>query len=133
MLAFNFWYIALRVRRQIPPPEYLYQRVKAVFDFFQDKEDSKTRKPLFNKLAKEKAKLVLEMIRKGYLPDPPGAEFYVRKTNSCGKVMVDKDGLWLYCCIRGTSLIESMHQMLTTSFGHTQAGPWYSDNLLAVV
>ena len=47
--------------------------------------------------------------------------------------MVDCDGLWLYPCFRGTNLTESMHQTLTTSFGHTRAGPRYSDNLLAMV
>lgn len=47
--------------------------------------------------------------------------------------MTDRDGLWLYRCFRGTNLAESMHQVLTMSFGHTRAGPRYSDNLLALV
>ena len=47
--------------------------------------------------------------------------------------MVDKDGLALYRSLRGTSNLESLHQYLTTSFGHTKAGPWYSDLLLTVL
>ena len=96
---------------------------QAVFDFFADQEDSEKHQPLFNKEAKKKAKLVLEAILRGELSDPPGAEWYVRKTNQRGEVMVDRDGLWLYRCFRGTNLTESMHQSLTTAFGHTRAGP----------
>lgn len=123
VIAFNFRYVVLRVRRHIPPPQQLYHRVKAVFDFFADQEDSEKHQPLFNKEAKKKAKLVLEAILRGELSDPPGAEWYVRKTNQRGEVMVDRDGLWLYRCFRGTNLTESMHQSLTTAFGHTRAGP----------
>lgn len=47
--------------------------------------------------------------------------------------MVDKDGLILYRSLRGTSNLESLHQYLTTSFGHTAAGPLYSDCLLTLV
>lgn len=133
VMAWNFRYIALRVKRVIPPPMVLYYRMKAVFDFFANKLDTDSLKPLFNELAKKKANLVLEMVRYGYLSDPPGAEFYTRKTDQYGREMVDKDGLWLYRCFRGTNSVESMHQTLTTSFGHTRAGPRYSDNLLALV
>lgn len=133
LMAFNFRYIALRVKRRIPPANILYHRVKAVFDFFGDKKDAETQKPLFNEAATKKAKLVLEMIRLGYLSDPPNAQFYTRKTNIHGQPMVDKDGLWLFRSFRGTPLTESMHQNLSTSFGHTRAGPRYSDNLLARV
>lgn len=133
VMAFQFSYIALRVKRTIPPPKILYQRVKAVFDFFKDKIDSQTNKPLFNELARKKADLVLISIRQGYVSDPPGIDFYTRKTDNYGKPMVDRDGLWLFRSFRGTNLLESMHQTLTISIGHTRAGPRYSDNLLALV
>jgi hypothetical protein len=121
------------VKWKILLPEILYYRVKAVFDFFQDKLDSQTNAPLFNELARKKAKLILVTIHQGYISDPPGIDFYTQKTNKFGKFMTDQDGLWLYWCFRGTNLAESMHQTLTTSFGLTRAGPRYSDNLLAMV
>lgn len=55
------------------------------------------------------------------------------KTDRFGRIMIDRDGLPLYRSIRGTSNLESIHQYLTTSFGHTMAGPWYSDSLLAIL
>jgi hypothetical protein len=47
--------------------------------------------------------------------------------------MTDRDGLWIFCSLRGTSLLDLLHQYLTTSFGQTRAGPWYTDCLLAIV
>jgi ribosomal protein S27AE len=132
-LAFNFRYLALRIRRRIPPPDVLYKRVKAIFDFFADKVDSTTGMPLFKEKAKERAERVLKMIAEGYISDPPGYEFYVRKTDSRGRPMVDKDGLRLYRSLRGTSTLESLHQKLTLCFGHFRAGIEYSDCLLAIV
>ena len=55
------------------------------------------------------------------------------KTNKSGAPEVDKDGLALYRSLRGTSNLESLHQYLTTTFGHSIAGPMYSDVLLTVV
>mmetsp|Transcript_54574 Transcript_54574/g.63795 ORF Transcript_54574/g.63795 Transcript_54574/m.63795 type:complete len:238 (+) Transcript_54574:218-931(+) len=95
--AFDFGYLLKRIRRRVPPPTILYNRMKVVFDFFKDKEDSST------------------------------------KTDVNGNTAVDKDGLTLYRLLGGTSNLESLHQYLTTSFGHTVAGPWYSNNLLTVV
>jgi hypothetical protein len=126
MTAFNFAYIALRVKRYIPSPMVLYYRVKAVFDFFMDKKDTLTGKPLFHAEAKKAAQRDLAAIRRGEFSDPPGVDFYVRKTDKSGREMVDSDGLWLYRSIRGTSNLESLHQKLTEAFGHKRAGPQYS-------
>lgn len=132
-LAFDFPYIAARVRRRIPPPEMLYHRLKAVFDFFKDKRDSETNDPLFNTRNQNKFLNMLEIVRKGYASDPTHMSMYVPKTNAYGQNMKDRDGLQLYRSIRGTSNLESLHQYLTTSFDHTTAGPWYSDMVLAIV
>lgn len=105
-MAFNFDYIAKRVRRTVPPADVLYNRLLAVYNFFKDKKDTETGDVLFNKRA---------------------------KTDKYGRVMVDQDGLPLYRSLRGTSNLESLHQYLTTSFGHTMSGPWYSDSLLTVL
>lgn len=32
LMAFDFQYIARRVRRRVPPPEILYNRMKAVYE-----------------------------------------------------------------------------------------------------
>lgn len=132
-MAFDFSYISARVRRTVPPPNVLYYRMKTVFEFFKDKVDSTTNQKLFNTRSENKFKNVLEMVKKGYCSDPPGMELYVEKTDKWGRKIVDEDGLTLYRSARGTSNLESLHQYLTTSFGHTIAGPYYSDCLLAIV
>ena len=76
---------------------------------------------------------MLELVKKGYASDPPGMAMYLPKTDSYGRPLIDKDGLKLYRSVRGTSNLESLHQYLTTSFGHTVAGPMYSDELLTIV
>lgn len=132
-LAYNFDYIARRVRRRVPPANILYQRMKAVYDFFKDKVDSKTEKVLFHTEAKKKFENMLELVKKGFGSDPEGLSLYVPKTDKYGKQMIDADGLPLYRSLRGTSNLESLHQYLTTSFGHTASGPRYSDCLLTLV
>lgn len=132
-LTFNFDYIAARVRRTVPPASILYNRMLAVFDFFKDRKDSDTGHVLFHETNRKKFRSVLEMVKKGYASDPPGLSLYVPKTDRYGRNMVDRDGLQLYRSLRGTSNLESLHQYLTTSFGHTMAGPWYCDSLLAVI
>lgn len=132
-MAFNWEYIALRVRRRAPPAHIMYHRMLVVFNFFKDKVDSESGKVLFNKDAKKKFVAVLELVKRGYASDPPNLAMYVEKTDDEGRKMVDKDGLTLYRSIRGTSNLESLHQYLTTSFGHTTSGPWYSDCLLTII
>lgn len=132
-LAFDFDYIAKRVRRRVPPPLVLYHRLKAVYDFFKDRVDSKKNQKLFNQRSRNKFENMLELVKMGYASDPDHISLYAPKTDSFGRPMVDRDGLKLYRSIRGTSNLESLHQYLTTSFGHTMAGPWYSDSLLVVV
>jgi 3-methyladenine DNA glycosylase AlkC len=58
LLAFNFKIISETVRRRIPEPELLYERVRHFFNYNQDKKDVKKVKQLFDKKAKEKSKLV---------------------------------------------------------------------------
>jgi hypothetical protein len=128
MTAFNFACIALRVKRCIPSPMVLCYRVKAVFDFFMDKKDTLTGKPLFHAEAKKAAQRVLAATRRGEFSDPPEADFHVRKTDKSGREMVDSDGLWLCRSIRGTSNLESLHQKLTKVFGHKRVGPQCSGN-----
>ena len=131
--AFDFGYISLRVRRRVPPKEVLFQRLSYVFNFFKDKVDSKTGVTLFNDKNKKKFLSMLDLVKLGYTSDPDKIAMYVPKTDKYGKEMVDKDGLTLYRSLRGTSNLESLHQYLNTSFGHTNAGPMYSETLLMVL
>ena len=132
-MAFDFRYIADRVRRHVPEPEVLYYRMKSVFEFFQDKKDTTTGIKLFSDKNKLKFNNMLLTVKRGYGSNSPNMLMYVRKTDKFGRYLVDSDGLNLYRSLRGTSNLESLHQYLTTSFGHTVAGPYYSDVLLAVV
>ncbi|GLB45293.1 putative retrotransposable element tf2 155 kda protein type 1-like [Lyophyllum shimeji] len=89
-----------RCKRVIPPAEELYPLVAEVFQKYGPLKDAKSGLPLFNTAAWAVAKNVLELIRKGYLSDPPGIPLYYQ-------VGVDsKTGLPLYCCMRGTNMTE---------------------------
>lgn len=132
-LAFNFNFVAARVKRVVPPPALLHSRVKQVYELFQDKKDLDTGAPLFNARARLKAKNVLTMIEKGFVSDPPGISFYVKKLNYDGTPKVDQKGLQLYRCLRGTGKVESLHEMYTRCLGHTRAGAQYTDCLLAEI
>ncbi len=127
----NFRYISRRVRRLVPPPKVLKARVKAVFDYFGDKKDSTTGKPLFNERAKKLAKNVLLAIERGDISDPPGVSFYFRMIDqTTNQPKVDKDGLPLWRCVRGTGSAECAHSQYTRCFGQVRAGPIYSVSVL---
>ena len=64
-MAFDFSYIAKRVRRRIPQPKILYNRVKVVYNFVKDKNDSRTNVRLFNDKNKHKFENMMKMIEKG--------------------------------------------------------------------
>ena len=129
-LAFDFCFIAKRVRQCTPPPMILSKRLVAVYNLFEDTIAFTTNMPLFNCKAKEKVKNVLEMMQAGYLSDPHGVSFYINLYNEDSTLHLNKRGLQLYRSVRGTSLVESLHELLTRSFGHTRAGARYSDNFL---
>ena len=75
----------------------------------------------------------MKAVIEGQYSDPPDdmSSVCCRKTDDYGRPMTGKNGLTLYRSLRGTSLLESMHQKLTKAFGHTMAGVLYSDCLLA--
>ena len=106
-MTFNFSYIALRVKIMAPPPHMLYFRVKAVFDFFGENKDTKTRSLLLNHKARKKSYCVLKAILRGGYYDLPGPLYrlYYQKTDAYGGYMVKKDSLWIYRSMRATSLL----------------------------
>ena len=126
--AFNFRFITKRVRQYILPSKVLYSGVKAVFDFFHNKQDERTGKMLFGgKDAMKKKDLVLEALLCGELSDPQGISLYIPEfypgTNTPKQ---DKNGLHLWRCIRGTGPAENAHSQYTRAFGQVRAGPMYS-------
>ena len=70
---------------------------------------------------------MLELVKKGYASDHPGMAMDIPKADYYGRPFMDNGGLKLYRSMRGTSNLESLHQYLTTSLGHIQAGQMYSD------
>ncbi|KAJ6612423.1 hypothetical protein B0H10DRAFT_2223152 [Mycena sp. CBHHK59/15] len=103
-------------KRIIPPPEELYPLVAAVFETFGHLKDAKSGLPLFNSSAWAVAKNILELIQKGFLSDPPGIPLYY-------KLNVDKFGLDLYRCIRGSNYPEGgVHRHLLSHLPMSGAG-----------
>ncbi|KAF8057819.1 hypothetical protein FPV67DRAFT_1394478, partial [Lyophyllum atratum] len=100
ILARNACWLWCRCKRIIPPAEELYPLVATVFQTYGPLKDAKSGLPLFNTAAWGVAKNILELVRKGYVSDPPGIPLYYQ-------VGVDsKTGLPLYRCMRGTNMTE---------------------------
>ena len=92
-----------RVRRTVPKPSALANAFKRVVDLFANVEDSKTKKPLFGKMAWNLYKTTLRHIEMGCLSDRPGVSYYFQ-------IGEDSLGIPMYCCTRGTSALEGFHQ-----------------------
>ncbi|KIK60525.1 hypothetical protein GYMLUDRAFT_261499 [Collybiopsis luxurians FD-317 M1] len=94
------WLFA-RCKCTIPPPEQLYPLVEHVFCTYGPLKDAKTGAPLFNSAAWSTVRNQLELIRKGFLSDPPGVAFFtpIRRDHQAG-------GLQIYRCSQGTNFTE---------------------------
>ncbi len=115
MLQFGPWWVWKCCKHIIPPPDILYPLIEAVFWTYGPLKDSKTGLPLFNSAAWAVAKNILELVRKGYLSDPPGVPLYVIH-------QFDKKhrNLPIYQCHHGTNWTEGgvhthLHTRLPTS------------------
>jgi hypothetical protein len=131
LMYYDVDFFRQRVDRRVLPPRQLYWRVRAVFAVFGNKEDTKLKKPLFNKRAWAKANNILKEILLGYFSDPPGFQFYSNRLDKKGEPMVDKYGIALLSCNRGTNDVEAIHKQLVTLFGTWCTGVEMSDALLA--
>jgi hypothetical protein len=92
-------WVWVRCKQTIPPPELLYDAVANVFSTFGPLKDAKTGRPLFNEAAWRTSKNILQLVRLGHVSDPPGVPLYY-------SIGIDKHGLTLYHCIRGTNFVE---------------------------
>ena len=78
--------VSLRVKRYVPEPKILYERVRAVYAAFGARKDSTKAdsKALFTTTAWKKARKNLDNIKKGYVSDPPDVNRYFHKLNNKG-------------------------------------------------
>ena len=117
------WVLA-RVRRYVPPPEILFDRVAAVIKMFGPLKDSTTGQPLFTEKAWDMMKNILEHIHRGYYSDPPGIPLYF-------EVGKDRHGLTLYCCFCGTNDLKGgVHQNLIRRFTSFNVSPRRAVNMI---
>jgi hypothetical protein len=88
-------------RRIIPPQKILYPLVEKVFRTFGPLKDATTGLPLFNSSNWKTAKNVLDLIRNGFVSDPPGISLYTT-------IGIDRKAgsLPIYRCARGTNFTE---------------------------
>ena len=111
------------VDRHCPAPSILYWRVRAVFVMYGPIVDSKTKAPLFNTRAWQKADNLLKEILEGYYSDPPNINLYTTRLRADGTVMRNKYGMEMFECSRGTNRTEGYHKNITTTFG-TSMSPY---------
>ncbi|KAJ3097227.1 hypothetical protein HDU97_005071 [Phlyctochytrium planicorne] len=127
MMITNPKYALKRVRRTIPEPERLRQRLEAVFkEYSKDGYNDENGQPLLTEKAKAEFRNLLKHVDDGCLSDLPDVCLY-RKTG------VDKDGLPLYMCCRGTNDVESLHQALELMFRSFNCGMDLVDEFLAYI
>ena len=131
LMYYNVDFFRQRVDRRILPPCQLYWRVRAVYALFGNKVDSQTSKPLFNQRAWSKANNVLKEILLGYYSDPPGFTFYTNRLDQKGEPMIDRYGIALLDCNRGTNSVEAIHKQLVALYGTWNTGVEMSDALLS--
>ncbi len=101
MLRYKSAWLWRHCRRTIPPPEVLYPLVYDVLHTWGPLKDAKTGLPLFNSSAWQTAKNILELVRNGYVSDPPGVTLYY-----CVGLDAAANGLPIYRCVRGTNMTE---------------------------
>ena len=99
-----------RVRRFIPPPDVLVDRLQAVYTEFRGIVDATTGSPLFTPQADKAFKAVIKLAQSGAVSDHPGVPLYVLLSH-------DRDELPLWLCFRGTNANEGgVHQKLVKNF-----------------
>lgn len=91
-----------RVRRWVPPAAILLQRVKEVLDKFRDIQCPVSKAPMFTSSTLRSEPEIVELIRRGYLSDPPLADLFLVDRH-------DAHGLPVYRCLRGTNAVEGFH------------------------
>ncbi|KAJ7119377.1 hypothetical protein C8R46DRAFT_1364814 [Mycena filopes] len=100
-----------RVRRYIPPPEYLVPVLDKLFKTHANVVCSKHKIKLFNADTHKAARAMLDDVGRGWVTDPPGVAVFNR-------LRTDKNGLSIWHCIRGTNSLEGgVHMPIRSRFG----------------
>lgn len=125
-LLSNSDFILKRVKRRIPPPDELLPVVKFLFEKYGPLRCSRTNLPLFDEQANQAAANILESIRLGHISDlVDGPALYTEKG-------LDKNGLMLYKCSRGTNSVEgSCHTNIIRRSASYNASTRLTDAILA--
>jgi hypothetical protein len=118
-------FFAKRIRRRIPKPEILKQRIEKVFMQFKDLVDVDGKR-LFQARHFKIMKNVLKHAEKGCYSDDPKIDLYE-------KIGTDQHGIPVYRCLRGTSIVESIHQKLIQCFSAFEASPTFADAILSCI
>lgn len=106
-MASNPDWVQKHSRRYVPSPEVLFPLVEELFRTYGPLQDAATKEPLFGPKQWKTASQILDLIREGYLSDPPGIALYTKIGND------KKAGnLPIYRCARGTSFTEGVHSQL---------------------
>jgi hypothetical protein len=130
-MLYDHAYFRKRVPRKVPRPSELYWRVRAVYAHYGNQKDSNGN-ALFNKESWKSARGVLKEILAGHCSDPPGYNFYTKILDAYGNVVVDKHGVPLLHCSRGTNVTEGFHKQFVSLFGTWNIGIEMSDYVLAL-
>lgn len=85
----------------VPPPDILFPLVKNLFMTYGPLKDAATKLPLFSAANWKVAKQILELIRQGFISDPPAIPLY-----SIIGLDAKAGDLPIYRCSRGTNFTE---------------------------
>ncbi|KAI9249771.1 hypothetical protein BDA99DRAFT_217405 [Phascolomyces articulosus] len=125
MMTKNPAWVLRRCKRYVPKPEELYAAVQNLFAEYGELRCIRSNRPLFDQVAWQQARRVLEAIRFGEVSDPPDISLYFQTG-------VDRNGFPLYRCSRGTNSLEGgVHQNIIRKFSTFGAGPHLTDCALA--
>mmetsp|Transcript_5457 Transcript_5457/g.16252 ORF Transcript_5457/g.16252 Transcript_5457/m.16252 type:complete len:505 (-) Transcript_5457:157-1671(-) len=130
MTHYSVAHFRSRCPRAMLPPSKLYWRVRAVYELFGDRVDSETGRPLFSADAWKKANSVLREIQAGHASDPPGFSFYTQRYDVNGVPVVDKHGVPLIDCSRGTNRTEGVHKHLAVAVDDWSTGVRFGDTVM---
>lgn len=108
-------FLQQHVRRTVPPPASLKQRVQMVVDTFAEMKDSDDNEPLFTAKAWDEHRKLMKHIAKGCLSDHPKIPLYVEKRTA--------SGLPLFLSLRGTNDVESFHASLKNVLATNSISP----------
>ncbi|CAO3629067.1 unnamed protein product [Mucor hiemalis] len=119
-------YVLERVRRNIPPPQELYESASFVFEKYGNALCVSSGRPLFTPDNWQCTDRILKEIRLGHVSDlKNGPALYVEKGS-------DETGLMRYYCIRGTDSVEgTVHINIVRKFFSYNAGPRLASPVLA--